>query len=131
MSHVSRRKVNGGRPSYHHYDQVNRILSAGTLATTGTYCWGYLYTYDAWGNLLSQSGWTPNYSTCTESVMGSVAADGNNHISGFSYDASGNTQSDGIYSYTWDGESQMKSAAGVNYAYDGDGRRVYKSSGKL
>ncbi len=49
----------------------------------------------------------------------------------YHYDASGNTQNDGTFSYTWDGESQMKSAAGVNYAYDGDGRRVYKSSGKL
>jgi len=44
---------------------------------------------------------------------------------------SGNTTSDGISSYTWDGESQLKSAGGVNYFYDGDGRRVYKSNGKL
>ena len=51
--------------------------------------------------------------------------------SSFSYDPSGNTLSDGTYSYTWNGESQMKTAAGVTYAYDGDGRRVYKSSGKL
>lgn len=38
---------------------------------------------------------------------------------------------DGIYAYTWDGESQLKSSAGVNYTYDGDGRRVSKSNGKL
>jgi RHS repeat-associated protein len=48
-----------------------------------------------------------------------------------SYDASGNTLSDGSYSYTWDGESQMKTAAGVTYAYDGDGRRVAKVGSKL
>ena len=123
--------LNSSRSQSFTYDQVNRILSAGTLATTGQYCWGYQYSYDAWGNLLSQAGWTPNYSACTETLMGSVTADGNNHISGFSYDASGNTQNDGTYPYTWDAESQMKSAAGVNYAYDGDGRRVFKSSGKL
>ncbi len=123
--------LNSSRSQSFTYDQVNRILSAGTLATTGSYCWGYQYSYDAWGNLLAQAGWTPNYSACTETIMGNVTADGYNHISGFSYDASGNTQNDGTFSYTWDGESQMKSAAGVNYAYDGDGRRVFKSSGKL
>ena len=107
--------LNSNRSQSFSYDQLNRILSAGTLATTGQYCWGYQYSYDAWGNLLAQAGWTPTYSTCTETLMGSVTADANNHISGFSYDSSGNTQSDGTYSYTW----------------DGDGRRVYKSSGKL
>ena len=40
-------------------------------------------------------------------------------------------QSDGNYSYTWDGESQMKTAAGVTYSYDGDGHRVQKSTGTL
>ena len=63
--------------------------------------------------------------------MGTVTADGNNHISAMSYDASGNTQADGNYSYTWDGESQMTTAAGVTYAYDGDGRRVAKVGSKL
>lgn len=63
--------------------------------------------------------------------MGGVTADTSNHITGFSYDTSGNTLADGNYNYTWDGESQMKTAAGVTYTYDGDGRRVKKSSGTL
>jgi RHS repeat-associated protein len=100
-------------------------------ATTGTYCWGYQYSYDAWGNLLSQAGWSPTYNGCTETTMGAVTADGNNHISAMSYDASGNTLGDGNYTYTWDGESQMKTAAGVTYAYDGDGRRAAKVGSKL
>ncbi|HKV25006.1 MAG TPA: hypothetical protein VJN93_10490, partial [Candidatus Acidoferrum sp.] len=33
--------------------------------------------------------------------------------------------------YTYDAESQIKSAAGVTYLYDGSGRRVSKSNGKL
>ncbi|MGB7280937.1 MAG: RHS repeat-associated core domain-containing protein [Candidatus Acidiferrum sp.] len=33
--------------------------------------------------------------------------------------------------YTYDAESQIKTAAGVTYLYDGDGRRVSKSNGKL
>jgi hypothetical protein len=105
--------VNSSRSQAFTYDQVNRILSAGTTATTGTYRWGYQYSYDAWGNLLSQAGWTPTYNSCTETTMGAVTANGNNQIPGFSYDASGNTLNDGNYTYTWDGESQMKTAAGV------------------
>ncbi len=63
--------------------------------------------------------------------MNTVIADGNNHISGLSYDPSGNTLSDPLYSYTWNAESQMKSAAGVTYTYDGDGHRVSKVGSKL
>lgn len=118
--------LNSSRSQTFTYDQLNRITSAGTSATTGTYCWGYQYSYDAWGNLLSQAGWTPTYNGCTETIMGAVTADGNNHLSGLSYDASGNTLSDGNYSYTWDGESRMKIASGVTYTYDGDGRRIAK-----
>ena len=123
--------LNSSRTQAFTHDSLNRITSAGTTATSGAYCWGYLYSYDAWANLLSQAGWSPNYNGCSEATMGSVAADGNNHISGFAYDASGNTQNDGTIAYTFDGESQMKTANGVTYAYDGDGRRVYKSNGKL
>ena len=36
---------------------------------------------------------------------------------------------DGSNTYTWNGEMQLKSAASVNYTYDGDGKRVEKSSG--
>jgi hypothetical protein len=123
--------LTSGRSQTFTYDQLNRITSAGTTATTGSTCWGYQYTYDAWGNLLSQTAWTPTYNACTESTMGAVAADGNNHITGLSYDSSGNTQTDGSNTYTWDGESQLKTAGGVTYAYDGDGRRASKVGSKL
>ena len=123
--------LNSSRTQSFTYDQVNRIITAGTTATSGTYCWGYLYNYDAWGNLLAQAGWTPNYNGCSEATMGSVTADGSNHISGFSYDTVGNTTNDGSIAYTYDAESQIKTAAGVTYSYDGSGRRVSKSNGKL
>ena len=127
--------LNSSRTQTFTYDQLNRITSAGTTATTGTYCWGYLYSYDggdgAWGNLTAQAGWTPTYNACTETTMGAVTADGSNHISGLSYDASGNTLTDGNYTYTWDGESQIKTAGGVTYSYDGDGRRAAKVGSKL
>ncbi len=130
--------LNNSRSEYFNYDQVNRILSAGTSATTGPYCWGYQYAYDtlpavnaAWGNLSSQSGWSPNYSTCTQTGMAAVTADANNHISMFTYDASGNATGEPGIAYTWDAESQLISGAGLAYTYDGDGRRVSKGGTDL
>ena len=54
------------------------------------------------------------------------------NISASSKGLVGNATSDGFVSnYQWDAESQLKSAAGVNYLYDGDGRRVAKVGSKL
>ncbi len=117
------------------YDQLNRISSAlttSTHATSPTHCWGETYSTDAWGNLQSIAATTnSNYTGCSQESGFTKTADGNNHLSGFSYDLSGNTQNDGVNSYTWDGESQLKSGGGVNYLYDGDGRRVAKVGSKL
>jgi len=38
---------------------------------------------------------------------------------------------DGAHAYAYNAESEIKSAGGVNYTYDGDGNRVEKSSGKI
>lgn len=38
---------------------------------------------------------------------------------------------DGGNTYAWDAEYQVKTVAGVTYTYDGDGKRVAKSTGKL
>jgi RHS repeat-associated protein len=117
------------------YDSLNRITSAlttSTHATSSVHCWGETFSVDAWGNLQSIAATTnSNYTGCSQESGFTKTADGNNHLSGFTYDPSGNTLTDGANTYVWDGESQLKSAAGVNYLYDGDGRRVSKSSGKL
>jgi RHS repeat-associated protein len=117
------------------YDQLNRITSAlttSTHATSPTHCWGETYTADAWGNLQSIAATTnSNYTGCTQESGFSSSADGNNHLAAFSYDLSGNTQNDGTFAYNWNAESQLKSAGGVTYAYDGDGRRVAKVGSKL
>jgi RHS repeat-associated protein len=118
------------------YDQLNRITSAlttSTYATSPSHCWGETYTPDAWANLNTIAATTnPNYTGCTEESGFSTTADGNNHLPIFGYDLSGNTQSDGVVTnYQWDAESQLKSAAGVTYTYDGDGRRVSKVGSKL
>lgn len=123
--------LNSSRSQSFAYDQLNRLSSAGTTTTSGSYCWGYQYSYDTYGNLLSQTGWSPTYNACTEYQMSLAGADNGNHISTYSYDSSGNTLSDGINSYNWNSESQITAAAGIVYKYDGMGRRVSKSSGKM
>jgi RHS repeat-associated protein len=72
-----------------------------------------------------------NYTGCTEESGFSTTADANNHFPVFGYDVSGNTQNNGLNAYIYDAESQIKTAAGVTHLYDGSGRRVSKSSGKL
>ena len=112
------------------YDQLNRIVTAKTSATTGSNCWGETYTIDEWGNL-TVIGALSGYSGCTQENL-SVTATTNNQLSymGYSYDTSGNMLTNGANTYGYNAESEISSAAGVNYTYDGDGNRVEKSSGK-
>jgi len=117
------------------YDQLNRIITAksgSTYASSPAHCWGETYNVDPWGNLQSIAATTDtNYTGCTQESGFTTTADGNNHLTSFSYDLSGNTQNDGTFTYNWDAESQLKSAGGITYAYDGDGRRVAKVGSKL
>jgi RHS repeat-associated protein len=112
------------------YDELNRVSTAKTTATSGTYSWGLQFGYDPWANLLSTSV------TQGSAYSLSVYADGSNRIhstgSTFTYDAAGNLTADPVNSsYTYNAEGELTSAAGVTYTYDGDGDRVQKSSGKL
>ena len=116
------------------YDQLNRITTAQTTSTYASsplHCWGEAYGLDPWGNLQSIAATTNSqYTGCSQESGFSRPADTNNHLNGFSYDLSGNTQNDGSFSYTWDAESQLTSAGGVTYTYDAQGHRVQKSTGK-
>ena len=114
------------------YDSLNRIATAQTTATTGTKCWGETFSYDIWANLLSIGGLS-GYTGCTQENL-NVSVTANNQISGFTYDAAGNlraTPPPVPASYTYNAENQLTSTAGVTYTYDGNGKRVQKSTGKL
>ena len=129
--------LTSGRTQSFTYDYLNRILTAKSSATSGTYCWGQTIPtsggYDRYGNLL-----TINSSQClTPGLSVSVNTSGYyNQITntGFSYDASGNMTQDGpilppSHTYQWDAESRVKtvdSGTTAKYVYDGDGKRVEK-----
>jgi RHS repeat-associated protein len=113
------------------YDSLNRIATAKTSSTSGSNCWGETYTIDQWANLTA-IGALSGYTGCTQEGL-SVTATTNNQLSatGFSYDAAGNMLGDAVNTYGWNAESEIKSTAGVNYTYDGDGNRIQKSNGKI
>ncbi|MGH9530767.1 MAG: RHS repeat-associated core domain-containing protein, partial [Terriglobales bacterium] len=109
------------------YDELNRIATAQSQATSGTHCWGNSFAYDIWANLLSKT-----VTKCTAETL-TVAVSTSNRItnSGFTYDAAGNMTNSGSGVMTYDAENRLVTVAGVTYTYDGDGKRVKKSSGKL
>jgi YD repeat-containing protein len=118
------------------YDVLNRVATAATVATTGTMCWGEQYGYDAWGNLLLMSGISPTYNGCTQESGLSISVNSNNRIgtSGYSYDNSGNLigAPPAGTAYTFNAEGEMTQATNstiIDYVYDGDGKRVEKTSG--
>jgi RHS repeat-associated protein len=122
--------INTARSQTYTYDELNRVSTAKTTATSGTYSWGLQFGYDPWANLLSTAV------TQGSAYSFSVYADGSNRIHNtggtFTYDTAGNLTADPVNSsYTYNAEGELTSAAGVTYTYDGEGNRVKKSSGKL
>src|SRR5579859_5599842 len=122
------------------YDSLNRLATAATQTTGVTIpnanCWGLTFGYDAWGNLLTSTISGP--AGCGEPAPLNVSATTSNRISGYCYDAPGNLLDNGAcptgsnpHTYVYNAENQLTSTAGVTYSYDGDGRRVQKSNGKI
>jgi YD repeat-containing protein len=117
--------VNTGRSQSFTYDNLNRMATAQSQATTGTDCWGNSYGYDRYGNLLTMA-----VTKCTAQSL-NVTVNNNNQIVGFTYDAAGNLLSDGSKAYTWDAENRPKTAAGTAYTFDGTNARVKKGTNDL
>jgi hypothetical protein len=117
----------GGRTATYTYDALNRVSTAKSQAASGSDCWGQSFGYDRYANLT-----TISVAQCSAPTL-SLSVNTNNQItnSGFSYDAAGDLTGDGVNTYSWNGEQHLSSAAGITYTYDGDLRRVKKSSGIL
>jgi RHS repeat-associated protein len=115
------------RTATYAFDNLNRISTASSQATSGANCWGQSYGYDRYGNLTAI-----NSTQCSSPTM-SVTVNAKNQVtnSGFVYDNGGNLTSDGPHTYTWNGENRLASTGGVTYTYDGDGKRVQKSNGTI
>lgn len=114
------------------YDSLNRLYTAQTqtagVTVPNSNCWGLTFGYDPWGNLLQSSATGP--SGCGEPIPALFSANAANQLVGACYDAAGNLLDPGgctsPHTYTYDAENHLSSAAGTNYVYDGDGKRVTK-----
>jgi RHS repeat-associated protein len=120
------------------YDSLNRIQTAGTVNTSGTNCWGETYGIDAWANLYSLALPSSYSSSCSHETPFSYTIPNNNQLpsaSGFTYDAAGNLMASGLGNYVYNAEHQMTSVTVASmtttYSYDGDGKRVEKSGGRI
>ena len=116
-----------GRTHNFTYDNLNRIGTAQSQATSGPDCWGDSYGYDRYGNLLNM-----NVTQCSAPSL-NVTVNNNNQITntGFAYDAAGNLTNDSSQAYSWDGENRLKTAVSTNYTFDGDNMRVAKGTNEL
>jgi RHS repeat-associated protein len=114
------------------YDNLNRITTAATQGTAGSYCWGQRFGHlsgstlvpgiDAWGNLFEITA-----TQCNPTILSQTVSVKNQF--GMTYDAAGNLTNDGAgHIYTYDGENRLTGTAGWTYVYDGDGKRVKKSN---
>ena len=108
------------------YDGVNRLTSAGSGL------WGTeLYTYDSLNNILSIDNGTQvnvyNYGVTTN-LLTSISA-GSATVVSFIYDPRGNVQQKNAQLFNFDQANHLASITGLDaYTYDGNGRRVKKTS---
>lgn len=106
------------------YDPFNRLF--GSNQNTGTTT--YSYAYDRFGNRWQQN---VTHGTGTPSSLGFDAYNRITASFGVTYDAAGNTTSDGTTAYTYDAEGRVTAAVNglsgaSTYIYDAEGRRIRK-----
>ena len=115
--------LNTNRSQIYSYDALNRLTNAQTVGGCSVGCWDLAFSLDEWANLTSVAG----------TQLATLTPNANNQIgvAPFTYDASGNELTDATLSYTWNAESQIKTAGGVTYLYDGHGNRAEKSGSRM
>lgn len=109
----------------YNYDSLNRLKDGSSTAGPCT-AMALSWTYDRFGNRMSQSG--SGTSPCTIAQPSLSFTGGNNRIDSWSYDLSGNLLNDYVHNYTYDAESRMRTSDATKYIYDAEGRRVAKAS---
>jgi RHS repeat-associated protein len=110
--------ITAGRSLTAAYDMLNRIESAYTST------WSEQYGMDLWGNLTAISAMPGK--PAGENL--SQSATTQNRFTGMNYDVAGNLLNDGSTAYAFDAESRIRTAGTATYLYDGDGKRVEKST---
>lgn len=115
------------------YDEVGRLKAAQTNDVTSANTWSLKYSYDRYGNRLSE---IPVAGTAAMPMNEVLVDPTTNHItsSGYTYDMGGNLTSDGLYNYFYNILNQMTSVASAggsqtaSFSYDANGLRVIKNN---
>jgi RHS repeat-associated protein len=120
--------ANPARSTNYSYDQLKRLVQARTLDQTSANTWNLQFTYDRYGNRLTE---TPIGGTATMPSNQVTIDPTTNRImsSGYTYDADGDLTADGLHTYAFDGEHRLVHVDGTanTYAYDGLGQRVNRN----
>lgn len=118
--------IASSRSTSYSYDQLKRLATAQTVDQTSPGTWQLQFSYDRYGNRLSQ---TPTGGTAAMPSNSVVVDPATNRISSAGYDADGNMTNDGTNTYTFDAESRITHVNGAanSYAYDGAGQRVNRN----
>jgi RHS repeat-associated protein len=115
------------------YDELGRLKAAQTSDLSSANSWMLKFSYDRYGNRLSQIPAAGNASM----PLNEISIDPTTNrvtSSGFAYDEAGNTTSDGLYSYRYDAANQLISVAPggsttatATFVYDVSGLRINKN----
>ncbi len=112
-----RDQVNPSYSETYGYDNLYRLVQAETSV------WTAAWSYDRYGNRLSQTTTGVSYSE-TLSISAST-----NRVNVWTYDAAGNVTNDGTHTYQYDAENRLIKIDGgstAQYAYGPQGERVSK-----
>ncbi|HKW75803.1 MAG TPA: RHS repeat-associated core domain-containing protein, partial [Terriglobales bacterium] len=120
--------ANSARSTSYSYDQLRRLVQAQTVDLASANTWKLQFTYDRYGNRLTQ---TPAGGTASMPPNQVAVDPTTNRIttSGYSYDADGDVTAEGGHAYTYDAEHRLFQVDGItnSYAYDGSGQRVNRN----
>jgi len=127
---VSQKNWLTGEDVVYAYDELERLISATAGAS-----WGLSWSYDGFGNRLSQNvtaGTAPSNVVLVDANTNRISS------SGFSYDLNGNMtlmpKGSGSMTMNYDLSNRMTSVShpdgSEQYAYSPDNRRVWRSSGR-
>ena len=116
------------RSATYAYDELGRLSRAQTADQTSANTWKLKFTFDRYGNRLSE---LPIGGTSTVQPFNRVLVDpATNHITsgGVTYDNAGNVTNDGAHRYAWDAENRLTGVDGAAnvFGYDAAGLRVTK-----
>ncbi|MEN9390690.1 MAG: hypothetical protein RLZZ283_790, partial [Candidatus Parcubacteria bacterium] len=117
-----------GRSVSYTYDGLYRLLTATAVASSSPYA--ATYTYNALGNMLTNTGLSYTYAGTGYANPHAPTAIGTSTLS---YDNSGNVLSLASSTYTWDFNNRMRTASGSggssSFDYDLSGQRTLLSIG--